>query len=62
MFEVIRKGDMEYGEIYCALCGENIDRDEEVIGNTGLLPAPYICRSCAEEVAKLVREYWGGDE
>ncbi|MHA1882590.1 MAG: hypothetical protein ACTSUO_06055 [Candidatus Thorarchaeota archaeon] len=59
--EITTKREMGSGEMYCGLCGRNVSRDEEVIGEPSLIPSPYICKECALTVALLVEESWGDE-
>jgi len=57
MLGIVRKKDLEYGEMYCSLCGENVDREEFVLANLNLVPSRFLCRRCAERVAEFAREF-----
>jgi DNA-directed RNA polymerase subunit RPC12/RpoP len=55
--EVVRKSLIRrYSDLYCAMCGKNLSDSEFVIANTEVIPTPYVCLNCAEEIAELLPE------
>lgn len=56
--EWVRFGDYrKHADMYCALCSKTASSDDIVLMNTYLIPHPWICAECAQNVAEM-NEYY----